>query len=66
MNQTTGYLKINGEKILVLCRINGWIRHFKMRKTGDNGVFFEDESYYLSDRPEVIKNLKLGKSIKIT
>ena len=65
--QTTGYIKINQEKILVLIRAGksyNLSRYLKLRKTGKDGVFMVDESNYLNDNPEIVKRLKAGEIIE--
>ncbi|MFA0809375.1 hypothetical protein [Microbulbifer epialgicus] len=68
-NQIAGYLTINGEKLLVLARRSGWKRYFKLRVTGADGVFFEDESGYIQDLENThggyVTDLKAGLTLQI-
>lgn len=63
--QTIGYLEIYEEKILVLVRQKKYTRQLKIRKSGQDGVFFEDESLYLQNNPEMLLRLKLGQVIEL-
>ena len=63
--QTTGYMIINGEKILVLCRQKRFSRQFKIRTSGKDGNEFTDESIVFSDAPELLIKLKKGQVIEL-
>ena len=67
--QSTGYIYINNKKILVLIREagnskNGFYRSLKIRKTGKDGIFLEDESIFLKNRQGLLKKLLNGEVIK--
>ena len=62
--QQAGYIKIGDEKILVLVRHCRYGRQFKIRKSGKDGIFMEDESLYLKERPDLIRKLKAGNIIE--
>jgi len=67
MCQQLGHIIVNGEKILVLSRVvvkgrkrdNGY-NSLKIRKSGEDGIFFDSESDYLSEHPLTLKDLKDG------
>ena len=68
--QTHGYLMINNQKILVLERgikidTKLYGRALKLRHTGKDGNYFEDESCYLSQNKEMFDRLLSGKVINI-
>jgi len=65
--QLTGYVLIQNKKHKVLIRQGrsfNLSRHLKLRKTGKDGVFMQDESEYLKSRPDFIELLKSGKVIE--
>jgi len=69
--QGIGYLSINDEKLKVLVRENntrnGFHRSLKMRSSGKDGVFFEDESIFLGlkENKDILQKLKSGNVIKL-
>lgn len=65
--QDTAHLKINGQTILVLRRVNiaACDVSLKIRKSGKDGMFLEDESIYLENEPEVLKELQDGKVVRL-
>ena len=63
--QTTGYVTIGDEKILVLCRQKRFSRQFKVRKSGKDGNQFTDESIALVNEPELLAKLKKGQAIEL-
>ena len=69
MVQRAGHLIINNEKLLVLCRMSGWKRFFKLRKTGVDGLLQVEESSYIeglvNNGSDILDDLKAGNSIQI-
>jgi hypothetical protein len=65
--QTTGHIIINREKIKVLVRLCSKREALllKIRETGKDGTFFQDESDFLSDNPAVLDELKNGRTISL-
>ena len=63
--QIHGHLIINNQKILVLVRHKKYGRALKIRLTGKDGNFFEDESYFLLKNKEVFDRLLSGEVIDI-
>ena len=63
--QTTGYLIINSEKILVLVRPTTYGRSFKIRKSGKDGARFDEEERYLKDHPILVDDLKRDFIVKL-
>ncbi len=67
--QGTGYILVGNKKILVLLREvgnpkRGFYRSLKLRKTGKDGIFLEDESIFLNERLDLVQELLDGKVIK--
>ena len=63
--QTTGYIIIRGEIIMVLVREKKHSRQFKLRKSGRPGRRFEDEEIYLKNNPEKLRDLLNGKVVEL-
>jgi hypothetical protein len=65
--QDTAHLIVNSQKILVLRRANfaACDVSLKIRKSGKDGMFLQDESIYLEGEPDVLKELQDGKVIRI-
>ena len=64
--QDTAHLLVNGQKILVLRRSNFRVHvSLKIRRSGKDGMFLEDESGYLENEPDALKELLEGKVIKL-
>lgn len=70
--QTSGFFLVNGQKIKVLARMplkprkdGAFYKSFKMRASGQDGVFFEDESNYLEEEPAVLQRLYSGEVIRL-
>lgn len=63
--QTHGYIIVENQKILVLVRNKKYSRVLKIRYTGVDGNFFEDESIYLSEDKKTFTRLLAGKVIDI-
>ena len=63
--QIHGYLIINNQKVLILVRNKKYGRALKLRLTGADGNFFEEESYFLSRNKDTFKRLSSGKVIDI-
>lgn len=65
--QTTGYVQINGQKVLVLVRQGKHFRSLKIRKSGKEGSFFTDESDFLSlpENQNLANDLINGRVIKV-
>ena len=61
--QFSGYVVVNGEKIKVLARISNTNHSLKIRKSGKEGFFLEDESEWLSEDGRAFANLKSGQTI---
>lgn len=61
--QSSGYVKIQDEKIKVLYRDGKNGRYLKRRHGGNDGVFLEDESAFLEEHPRLVEELKIGKTI---
>ena len=55
--QTTGYIQIDGKKILVLARTGKKYRSLKRRQSGKDGIHFTDEEAYLNENQERLKKL---------
>lgn len=62
--QTHGYLLVNGEKIKVLVRPTAYGRAFKIRKTGQDGTLWNEESQHFTEYPELLEKLKSGKVVQ--
>ena len=52
-------------KILVLVRQSKFTRHFKIRKSGKDGVHFTDEELYLNEHLDKMNELKHGKCVAL-
>ncbi len=67
--QDVGYIKINGNKILLLRRrttASGGYTQLKMRESGSDGEHFTNIEEFLSDDNEKLLNLlEAGKTIGI-
>jgi len=63
--QTHGYLIVNNQKVLILVRNKKYGRALKLRLTGTDGNFFEDESYFISKNKEVFEKLLSGEVVDI-
>ncbi|MBA7554162.1 hypothetical protein ES705_46774 [subsurface metagenome] len=63
--QTHGYVIVKNQKILVLVRNKKYSRALKLRYTGADGNFFEDESIFLSEDKKILARLLAGKVIDI-
>jgi hypothetical protein len=63
--QTTGYIKINNETILILVRQKKYSRLLKIRNTGQKGCHFVDEELHLKGHINKLKALKYGKTIEL-
>lgn len=56
--------KENNEKILVLARQAKYVRYFKRRKSGKDGIHFdEEENYFNGEGKENFKRLKNGEVV---
>ncbi len=64
--QFSGHVIVNEEKITVLVRTSAYYVSLKLKTSGKDGHFLEDESIYLSepDSAKVVELLKSGKVIK--
>ena len=63
--QTHGYLIVNKQKILVLVRDKKYSHILKLRFSGTDGNFFEDESYFLTKDKNIFNKLLAGEVINI-
>ena len=63
--QTTGYVIIGGETILLLIREKRTSRLLKLRQTGKDGNRFSDEEIFLSSSPEILAKLKNGETVEL-
>ena len=63
--QTTGYVMVNGKKILVLVRQKKYTRTFKIRHSGKDGIHFNDEEYTFEKHPELMKALLNGEVVEL-
>ena len=63
--QTIGYLKIRGEKILVLVRQKRYSRLLYLRKSGSDGTYLEDESAFLESHPKKMWQLRRGQVVEL-
>ena len=63
--QTYGYLMIKDKKILILVRSKKYSRALKIRFTGSDGNYFEEESIFLSKNKKILDNLLTGNVIYI-
>lgn len=63
--QTTGYVIIGGETILLLIREKRNGRLLKLRQTGKDGNRFNDEEIFLSSSPEALAKLKNNKTVEL-
>lgn len=60
-----GYVIIDGKRVKVLWRAHKTCVAMKLRKTGRDGIFLEDESEYLYRSPSVKKQLMAGIGVKL-
>lgn len=61
-----GHVQIRGEIILVIFLSEKNRRVLRLRKTGEPGMFLEEESHYLKhQRPDLIEKLKRGEIISL-
>ena len=65
--QTTGYLIINGQKVLVLVRQKRYSRLLKLRKNGRDGQHFEAEEQFLTlpENRHLLEQLLRGETIEV-
>ncbi len=63
--QTTGYIKINEQILLVLVRQKKYSRQLKIRKSGKLGIHLIDEENYLKDYCNLIDSLNDGDVIEL-
>jgi len=65
--QCTGHIIVNGEKILVLVRNRKYGREFKIRESGKDGQYFEEEGQALALPwwKSELKRLKAGETITL-
>jgi len=65
--QTHGYLTIGDKKILILVRGKKYSSALKLRFTGKDGNYFEEESIFLSEskNKKLLDNLLAGDVIYI-
>jgi hypothetical protein len=63
--QTHGYLMIKDKKILILIHSKKYTHALKLRFTGSDGNYFEEESIFLSENKKILDNLLAGKVIDI-
>ena len=63
MPQDTAYLIVNGKKILVLRRTGRISVSLKIRTSGKDGMFLQDESKFLEQSPDVLSALKRGEVV---
>ena len=63
--QTHGYLIVNNQKVLILVRAKKYSRALKLRLTGTDGTFFEEESYFISKNKEIFEKLLSGEVIDL-
>ncbi|MBA7472746.1 hypothetical protein ES707_08078 [subsurface metagenome] len=59
-----GHIQIRGEIIRVICLQEKNRRVLRLRKTGEPGIFLEEEAHYLKQvQPDLVKKLKRGQII---
>ncbi len=65
--QGTGYVVVEGQKILVLFRDSKTCRWLRIRKGGQDGSHLSDEEDYLNHRDgqKALARLKEGKTVPI-
>ncbi len=69
--QLTGHINIDGNIMLVLLRVGRPHDKYchtvfiKLRKSGQPGHYFCDESDYLNNMPDLVRELKAGNVIEI-
>jgi len=63
--QQTGYLKVNGEKILVLVRAKKYSRQFKVRRSGRDGTRYKAEEEHLREYPQALRALRNGEVVEM-
>lgn len=63
--QTTGYIKIDKEKILLLVRSWKYGVALKIRKSGTDGQHLVDEEYYFDSDRDALNNLMVGKVVHV-
>jgi len=65
--QDVAHVIVSGEKILVLRRPNfhTGLVSLKLRKSGSDGIYLQDESLYLEGDGDVLSMLKNGQVIKL-
>jgi len=63
--QTIGYIVVDDEKVKLLARPTKYGKALKIRKSGADGVHFEDEEIFLSENPDLMKRLISGEVISV-
>lgn len=63
--QAAGYMIVNNEKILVLCRQKKFTRQLKIRENGKDGGHFFDEEVALGGNTALLSKLKDGEVIEL-
>ena len=58
--QTTGYMMIDGQKVLVLIRRERYGVAVKLRRSGREGVHLTDEEAHLRENPDLVAALHVG------
>lgn len=61
--QFSGHVIVKGEKIKILLRVSRTNHTLKIRKSGMEGQFLEDESVWLSEDVQAFTALKSGQTI---
>ena len=65
MKQQLAYLIVAGQKVLALQRATKYGVALKLRTSGPDGVYLEDESKHLEENKGLIDELMAGKVIKL-
>lgn len=63
--QFTAHVIVNNEKVKVLARPAKHHICLKLRTSGTDGQFLEDESIFLSEESEHFQSLKAGETISM-
>ncbi|MDJ0570311.1 MAG: hypothetical protein QNJ53_14890 [Pleurocapsa sp. MO_192.B19] len=61
--QFSGHVIVNGEKIKVLARVSSTNHSLRIRQSGSDGQFLEDEAVWLSEDTQALSALKSGQTI---
>jgi len=63
--QFLAHLRVKGKKIKVLCRTNLDGVSLKLRYSGEDGKFLEDESVFLNNNLDKVEDLINGRVLRL-